>query len=208
MHQTIQPQILYFGTPVVIISTINPDGTPNIAPILSIWWMNQSCMIGMSSRSQTIANLKREQQCTINLASADLVHAVDRLALTTGLSPVPEYKQGMGYVYVPDKFEHAGLTPVASQTVQPPCIQECPVQMEALLEQSYVFDAKSGGHLCAAELKINRIHIEEALLNDRQRIVAERWHPLIMNFCEFFTTGTTIYPSRLAEPFTKQYYSS
>ncbi len=47
MHQTIQPQILYFGTPVVIISTINPDGTPNIAPISSIWWMNQSCMIGM-----------------------------------------------------------------------------------------------------------------------------------------------------------------
>ena len=30
MHKTIEPTILYFGTPVALISTMNPDGTPNL----------------------------------------------------------------------------------------------------------------------------------------------------------------------------------
>ena len=32
MHKTIEPTILYFGTPVALISTLNPDGSPNLAP--------------------------------------------------------------------------------------------------------------------------------------------------------------------------------
>ncbi len=34
-HVTITPSILYFGTPVVLISTENLDGTPNLAPMSS-----------------------------------------------------------------------------------------------------------------------------------------------------------------------------
>lgn len=38
MKQVIQPKMLYFGTPVVLISTLNEDGSPNIAPMSSAWW--------------------------------------------------------------------------------------------------------------------------------------------------------------------------
>jgi len=38
MHRTIHPSILYVGTPVVLIGTVNEDGTPNLAPISSAWW--------------------------------------------------------------------------------------------------------------------------------------------------------------------------
>jgi len=31
MHQTTDPAIPYFGTPVVLISMLNADGTPNLA---------------------------------------------------------------------------------------------------------------------------------------------------------------------------------
>lgn len=34
-HTVIEPNILYFGTPVVLISTENADGTPNLAPMSS-----------------------------------------------------------------------------------------------------------------------------------------------------------------------------
>ncbi|HEX9231535.1 MAG TPA: hypothetical protein VF869_06485 [Jatrophihabitantaceae bacterium] len=34
-HVTIAPSILYFGTPVVLISTENADSTPNLAPMSS-----------------------------------------------------------------------------------------------------------------------------------------------------------------------------
>jgi flavin reductase (DIM6/NTAB) family NADH-FMN oxidoreductase RutF len=37
MHQTIEPTILYFGTPVALISTLNEDGSANIAPMSSAW---------------------------------------------------------------------------------------------------------------------------------------------------------------------------
>ena len=39
MHRTIEPTILYFRTPVALISTLNEDGTPNIAPMSSAWWL-------------------------------------------------------------------------------------------------------------------------------------------------------------------------
>ncbi|WP_255616668.1 hypothetical protein [Microvirga puerhi] len=29
-HRVINPSVLYFGTPVALITTLNPDGTPNI----------------------------------------------------------------------------------------------------------------------------------------------------------------------------------
>jgi flavin reductase (DIM6/NTAB) family NADH-FMN oxidoreductase RutF len=51
MHTVIEPKILYFGSSVVLISTINEDGTPNLAPMSSAWWLNQSCMLGLSSKS-------------------------------------------------------------------------------------------------------------------------------------------------------------
>ena len=50
MHKVIHPKIHYFGTSVVLISTINEDGTPNLAPMPSAWWLNQSCMLGMSKQ--------------------------------------------------------------------------------------------------------------------------------------------------------------
>ena len=52
MHSIIDPAILYFGTPVVLVSSINPDGTPNLAPMSSAWWLGRSCMLGFGARSQ------------------------------------------------------------------------------------------------------------------------------------------------------------
>ena len=89
MHKVVEPKIFYFGTPVVLISTLNEDGSANLAPMSSAWWLGQSCMLGMSRRSQTVQNLLRERECVLNLPSADLVGAVYRLALLTGRNPVP-----------------------------------------------------------------------------------------------------------------------
>lgn len=36
MHRTIDPTILYFGTPVALVSSMNEDATPNLAPMFSV----------------------------------------------------------------------------------------------------------------------------------------------------------------------------
>jgi len=200
MHLTVEPKILYFGTPVVLISTLNEDGSPNLAPMSSAWWLGQSALLGMSARSQTVTNLRRNPQCVLNLPSADLVGAVDRLALLTGRNPVPEYKREMGYVYQPDKFGAARLTPQPSTLVMPPRVAECPVQLEAVIERIHPF-GPAEGHLMAMEASILRAHIDESLLvpGHQNYIDPERWNPLIMNFCEFFALSGKIHHSRLRE---------
>ncbi|KMZ40545.1 MULTISPECIES: flavin reductase family protein [Bacillales] len=201
MHKVVEPKILYFGTPVVLISTLNEDNSVNLAPMSSAWWLNQSCMLGMSSSSQTVANLLRERECVLNLPSSDLAHAVDRLALLTGRNPVPERKANVGYRFEPDKFGTARLTPQDSDLIRPPRVAECPVQLEAIVEQVHNFELPSS--LKAIEVKIIRVHIDEQILmtGEKNYIDPEKWSPLIMNFCEFFGLSLKVHPSRLAPVF-------
>lgn len=200
MHTTIEPTILYFGTPVALISTLNPDGTPNIAPMSSVWWLGWSAMLGLGSMGQTSANLLRTRECVINLPSDEQVSHVDRLALTTGRNPVPDKKVSWGYRYEPDKFGTADLTPQPSLVVRPPRIAECPVQMEGVIHDVRPFGKNVSAN--AFEVHIVKLHVEESLLEDggpRPHIDAERWRPLIMSFTRFFGLSGEIHPSRLAE---------
>jgi flavin reductase (DIM6/NTAB) family NADH-FMN oxidoreductase RutF len=204
MHRSIDPAILYFGTPVVLVSTENEDGTPNLAPMSSAWWLGWSCMLGFGARSKTPANLLRTGECVLNLPSVAQVSAVDRLAKTTGSNPVPPYKVAMGYRHEADKFGVAGLTPVASEVVRPPRVAECPVQLEAVLEGSYPLaasDPDRRGKLVGIEVRIKKVHIEESLQMEghKDRIDPEKWRPLLMSFCQFFGLGPMVHPSRLAE---------
>ena len=80
MHHTNEPAILYFGTPVVLVSTTNEDGSYNLAPMSSAWWLGWRCMLGFGARSKTPQNMRRTSDCVLNLPSADLVASVNRLA--------------------------------------------------------------------------------------------------------------------------------
>jgi flavin reductase (DIM6/NTAB) family NADH-FMN oxidoreductase RutF len=204
MHASIEPAILYFGTPVVLVSSENEDGTPNLAPMSSAWWLGWSCMLGFGARSQTLANLLRTGECVLNLPSVEQVAAVDRLARLTGSDPVPPHKQAMGYRHEADKFGAAGLTPLPSLDVRPPRVLECPVQMEARLEARHDLarsDAARRGHLLGLEVRILRVHVHPRLVLEghTDRIDPLAWRPLIMSFCQFFGLGPSVHPSRLAE---------
>jgi len=204
MHRTVDPAILYFGTPVVLVSTENEDGSANLAPMSSAWWLGKSCLLGFGARSKTPANLLRTGECVLNLPSVAQVAAVDRLARTTGSNPVPPHKVAMGYRFEPDKFGVAGLTAVPSELVRPPRVAECPVQLEAVLEGTHPLaasDPDRQGKLVALEVAIRRVHVDESLLlaGFTDRIDPEAWRPLIMNFCQFFGLGPKVHPSRLGE---------
>jgi len=163
-HTRIEPGILYFGTPVVLISTLNEDGSPNLAPMSSAFWLGWRAMLGLNSRSKTTQNMLRTGECVLNLPSDSLAPAVDRLALTTGSDPVPQRKLDRGYEFVPDKFGRAGLTPAAAETVQPPRVAECPVTMEAVVEAVHPVaddDEAQRGSITAIEVRIQRVHVHD-----------------------------------------------
>lgn len=200
MHETIEPTILYFGTPVALISSVNEDGSANLAPMSSAWWLGWTCMLGLGGQGQTSDNLIRTRECVINLPSADQVTQVDRLALTTGKDPVPPRKREWGYRHEPGKFELARLTPCPSEVVAAPRALECPVQMEGQVHHHRPFGKNVNANVF--EVHIVKLHVREDLLvgdGPRPQIDPTRWRPLIMSFCRFFGLAGEVHPSRLAE---------
>jgi flavin reductase (DIM6/NTAB) family NADH-FMN oxidoreductase RutF len=203
MHIPIEPSILYFGTPVVLLSTRNEDGSTNVAPMSSAWWLGWNCMLGLGAKGHTAQNLLRETECVLNLPSAAQVDAVNRLAKLTGSNPVPSHKLAMGYRHHKDKLGVAGLTSTSSDLVRPPRINECPVQLEAVLEAVHPFGTRPDkpSTALAFEVCIVRAHIDESLLlpGHTNRVDPDRWRPLIMSFCNFYGLGDRLHHSTLAE---------
>jgi flavin reductase (DIM6/NTAB) family NADH-FMN oxidoreductase RutF len=198
MHLNVDPKVLYFGTPVVLISTRNPDATANLAPMSSAWWLGEQCMLGMNTGSQTTRNLLRERECVLNLPSPELAAAVDRLALLTGSPVLTPHKIEKGYRYEPNKFTAAGLTPLVADLVAAPLVAECPIQLECELVSAVPFDHDN--RTTAHTVRVVRAHVDEQLIvPGTQHIDSDRWDPLIMKFCEFYGGGSQVQPSRLAE---------
>src|SRR4029077_10106008 len=102
-HKTVEPAILYLGTPVILNSTLNPNGSCNLAPISSVFWLGWRAMLGFEAVSQTAQNMIRTGECVINLPSQDQVDCINRLSRTTGSNPVPAGKALRGYRYEADK---------------------------------------------------------------------------------------------------------
>jgi flavin reductase (DIM6/NTAB) family NADH-FMN oxidoreductase RutF len=205
MHQVTQPAILYFGTPVVLISTVNEDGSFNLAPMSSAWWLGQRCVLGLAAVSKTTQNLIRTGQCVLNLPSDAMAEQVDRIARTTGSDPVPEGKARRGYRHVVEKFATAGLTPIQSLTVKAPRAMECPVQLEAELEDVHPIADKDPtwrGRSLALHVRIRKVHATSDILADGEpdRIDPDKWRPLIMSFQHFYgLTPEKVHGSELAK---------
>ncbi|KAL2865781.1 flavin reductase family protein [Aspergillus lucknowensis] len=187
-HSPISPAILYWGTPVVLITTTNEDNTPNIAPMSSAWWLANRCVLGLAANSQTTLNLLRTKQCVLNLPDDAMAPNVNSLARTTGSKEVPEFKVRLGYRYEKDKFAVAGLTAQDSMAVTPPRIRECPVQMEAELVGTHTLmedePSEVKGLVLALEVRVLRTHVVEEirLAGYANRVDPDKWKPMIMSF--------------------------
>lgn len=203
-HVLGEPPILYFGTPVVLISTVNDDGADNLAPMSSAFWLGWRAVLGMSASSKTTENLKRTGECVLNLPSADQVLAVDRLALTTGSDPVPAAKAARGYRHEARKFETAGLTRAPSETVAAARALECPVHLEATVQHWRDLgenDDRVRGRVVVFEVCVQRVHLSASVLKDGDpnRVDPDKWRPLIMSFAKFYGLGDgELSPSALA----------
>lgn len=207
-HRIINPAILYWGTPVVLISTLNEDGTANLAPMSSAFWLAHRCILGLNAQSQTTLNLLRTGECVLNLPSDDMSANVNGIAKTTGTKVIPSSKIHSGYIYEPDKFGKAMLEPQPSDLVFPPRASKCPVQMEAKLVAVHktMDDLSDAGlgldkAIVVCEVKIIRTHVFESIVMEghENRIDPDLWKPLIMSFQRLYGVTRELAPSKLAE---------
>lgn len=190
---TIEPKILYFGTPVALISSLNEDGSTNLAPMSSFWALGWTLMLGLLDETKTAENFARHAECVINLPSPEMWQQVEKLAPLTGKDPVPEIKAKQ-FQYEREKFEVSGLTPVPSETVKPMRAVECPVHMEARVVKLHrmsgdKLNALGGG--VAGEVEILRVHVDEEFVTGGHYVDPAKWSPLIYNFRHYFRLAET-----------------
>ncbi|WP_371017965.1 flavin reductase family protein [Pseudalkalibacillus sp. JSM 102089] len=118
--------------PIAWVSTVSEDGVHNLAPfsfftVASIRPTILAISIGpgtgerQGTEKDTLANIRSQQEFVINVVSSSLGNEMQKSA-----ENVPAEV---------DEFEHAGLTPIDSKTVQPKRVKEAAIHMECKLHQ-------------------------------------------------------------------------
>lgn len=184
----ITPEILYFGTPVAVISSLNPDGTTNLAAMSSFWALGDRLMLGLSRFGQTCRNLERTPECVLNLSSPQEWEHVERLGHTTGRLELTEYHRGAGIAHARDKFAVSGFTPTPSERVVPLGVAECPVRIEARILII---------HAASDEAPFAYMEARKLLVGARRRVLditgtrfdIESWSPLLYLFRHYYGKG-------------------
>ncbi|WP_043626495.1 flavin reductase family protein [Nonomuraea candida] len=185
-HLVISPSILYFGTPVALLTTENEDSTVNLAPISSAWALGQVVVLGLMRSSQTAYNLSTRPDMVINLPAPEQWPAVERLAPLTGLDPVPDDKREL-YRHERAKFEAAGLSAEPSHLVRPPRVAGCPLQLEA---RARACRADATGRFLIVESHVLRVHAARGIVvPGTDHIDPSAWSPLIFNFRHYHALG-------------------
>jgi flavin reductase (DIM6/NTAB) family NADH-FMN oxidoreductase RutF len=188
--EMIKPKILYYGTPVILLTTLNEDETVNISPISSSWGLGEWIVLGLGLGGKAIENLVRHSECVINIPSPSLWENVERLAAFTGKDPVPEYKKSNGFTSKKDKYGASNLTPGKSKTVKPTRILECPIQIEAKVMNIRI--PEYDPNFAIVETQTIHVHAHQDIIIGENHIDPTKWSPLIYNFRHYFGLGNQL----------------
>ena len=157
--------------PIGWVSTISPDGVPNLAPFSFFNAVGEdpphvmfSTVRTGNTNKDTLNNILANGQFVVNLATEELVDAMN--ATSVNLPP-----NG-------NEFDYAGLTAVPSVIIKPFRVNESPVHFECEMVHHYnLQDHKDGG----ATIIIGRIlmfHINDSILLDDCKINLDNYRPI------------------------------
>ncbi|NYI70136.1 flavin reductase (DIM6/NTAB) family NADH-FMN oxidoreductase RutF [Naumannella cuiyingiana] len=184
-HRTITPSVLYFGTPVAVVSSSNADGSTNLAPISSFWALGNLLVIGLGATGHTAANLRQRPQLVLNLPEEHQWEPIERLGRLTGAHPVPADKPA-DTRHAADKFAAAGWSPLAATTVAPARVAELAVHLEARVTALH----EETGGLAVAHARCSAVHVDAPLtVAGTSHVDPLAWRPLIYSFRHYFALG-------------------
>jgi flavin reductase (DIM6/NTAB) family NADH-FMN oxidoreductase RutF len=122
MHQSLGAKPILFPLPVLMVSTYDQEGTPNL---MNAAWggvcSSQPPCVTISIRPErhTYAAIIERKSFTIGIPSADYMKQADYVGIVSGKNA--------------DKFAATGLTAVRSELVDAPYVLEFPVSLECRL---------------------------------------------------------------------------
>jgi len=123
-HKRLTPSPTLFPTPVVLVTSVDDSGKPNIITLAWAGVVNsEPPMIGISIRRSrySYASIKKSREFVVNLPSEEMLKGVDACGIVSGKDT--------------DKFALTGWKALPAQKVKPPLIDECGVHMECQVKQ-------------------------------------------------------------------------
>ena len=111
--------LCFIPVPIYLISTVDENGIYNIAPygmVMPVSYNPLIISIGSDKNRDTYRNILQINEFVLNVPSSDLIKKVNRTA-----DPIPPDQ---------DEFIHANFTPIKSEIVRPPRIEECKAHLE------------------------------------------------------------------------------
>jgi len=177
----LSPRTLMMPLPAALVTCDDGGSKPNI---IAISWIGIVCseppMLSISIRKNrhSYAIVKKAGEFVVNLTSEDNLKAVDFCGT----------KSGRDY----DKFKETNLTAVKGKVVKSPLLDECPINLECRVKQSYLL----GSHeMFIAE--IVAVHIGEEYLDEKGRPDIDKIKPLA------YCTGASEYRGGLSRLYVR-----
>jgi flavin reductase (DIM6/NTAB) family NADH-FMN oxidoreductase RutF len=157
--------------PIAWVSTLNQDGSNNLAPFSFFTAVSAKPMIvafcplirtATGMKKDTLINIERDKEFVINIVSYDMAKKCN--LTSSELS------------YGEDEFLLAGLTPIDSELIKPKRVKESKIHFECQLKDLISYGETAGsGSLVTGE--VVKVHIDESLL-DQGRIITEKLDPI------------------------------
>lgn len=125
MKKSLGPRTLTFPLPVYLVGTYDENGQANImnAAWGGIASSDPPCLsVSIRPSRHTFSGIMKNKAFTVSIPNSNLVAAADLAGLISGRDH--------------DKFALCGLSPVKSELVNAPYVNECPVVIECELYQT------------------------------------------------------------------------
>ena len=178
MKRNIGPKTLLFPTPVLVVATYDNEGKPNA---MTAAWGGICCSdppcvtVSLRKATYTYDSLMIKKVYTINIPSKDYAVEADYFGIASGRDE--------------DKFAVTRLTPVRSDIIDAPYIDEFPVNLECKI----VHIADLGLHTQFVGEVLN-VKADRPLVDDSQKPMIEQIMPMIYSpdTRNYYTIGDEI----------------
>jgi flavin reductase (DIM6/NTAB) family NADH-FMN oxidoreductase RutF len=146
--------------PIAVVSTLNVDGSSNLAPFSFFTAVSASPMViafcplirtSDGEFKDTVKNILREREFVLNFCTESNYQQVNQAS-----TELP---------YGEDEFKFSGLTPLDSEVVRAKRVKESPIHFECVLRDMLCYGSTPGsGSLITGEVKL--VHLDETIMRD------------------------------------------
>lgn len=168
-----KPSTLLYPVPVVMVTSTDSSGKPNIITLAWAGTVNsEPPMLSISVRKERYSYglIKEKGEFVVNLPTEKLSFATDICGVKSGRDT--------------DKFKLAGLTPEKASAVGVPVIKECPVALECVVKNRL----ELGTHdMFIAE--IVAVDVDESLLDEKGKLQLEKAGLICYSHGNYWTLG-------------------